>query len=130
LAVTQTSRYTTDGLMLVTTLLHSSGEWISGEMPVLTKDASPQAQGSGLTYARRYALAAIVGVYQTDDDAEAAQGRKAEPQLDDDLMALIASTKSIDSLNNLFKRLTKEQRMTHIDAFTARKKELAGPEVA
>jgi hypothetical protein len=45
-------------------------------------------------------------------------------------MALIASTKSIDSLNNLFKRLTKEQRMTHIDAFTARKKELAGPEVA
>jgi hypothetical protein len=116
--------------MLVTTLLHSSGEWISGEMPVLTKDASPQAQGSGLTYARRYALAAIVGVYQTDDDAEAAQGRKAEPQVDDDLMALIASTKSIDSLNNLFKRLTKEQRMTHIDAFTARKKELAGPEVA
>lgn len=78
LAVVQTSRYTPDGLMLVTTLLHSSGEWISGEMPVLVKDNSPQAQGSGLTYARRYALAALVGVYQTDDDGEAAQGRKSD----------------------------------------------------
>jgi hypothetical protein len=97
-------------------------------MPVLTKDASPQGQGSGITYARRYALAAIVGLAQVDDDAEAAQGRKAVPQLDEDLVALINSTKSIDSLNGLFKRLTKEQRMTHIDAFTARKKELTKPE--
>jgi hypothetical protein len=100
-------------------------------MPVLTKDASPQGQGSGITYARRYALAAIVGLAQIDDDAEAAQGRTAKaPQLDEDLVALIASTKSIDSLNSLFKRLTKEQRMTHIDQFTARKKELTGPEAA
>jgi hypothetical protein len=78
LSVTQTSRYTEHGLLLVTTLLHSSGEWISGEMPVLMKDQSPQAQGSGLTYARRYALAALVGIYQTDDDGEAAQGRKSD----------------------------------------------------
>lgn len=82
LSVTQTSRYTEHGLMLVTTLLHSSGEWIAGEMPVLVKDNSPQAQGSGLTYARRYALAALVGIYQTDDDGEAAQGRKPDLKLD------------------------------------------------
>jgi len=131
LSVIQTTRMAEQGLMLVTTLAHSSGEWIAGEMPVLTKDASPQGQGSGITYARRYALAAIVGLAQIDDDAEAAQGRTAKaPQLDEDLVALIASTKSIDSLNSLFKRLSKEQRMTHIDAFTARKKELTGPEAA
>jgi len=82
LSVVQTSRYTEHGLLLVTTLLHSSGEWISGEMPVLVKDNSPQAQGSGLTYARRYALAALVGIYQTDDDGEAAQGRKPDLKLD------------------------------------------------
>ena len=125
LAVVQTSRYTPDGLMLVTTLLHSSGEWISGEMPVLVKDNSPQAQGSGLTYARRYALAAIVGIYQTDDDGEAAQGRKPTvPQTDNDLITLINSTKSAEALNALYKRLNTEQRMAHIDYFTARKKEL------
>jgi len=62
--------------MLSTTLAHSSGEWIRSDLPVLAKDVSPQAQGSGITYARRYALAAIVGLAQIDDDAEAAQGRK------------------------------------------------------
>lgn len=76
LSVMQTTRMTEQGLMLVTTLAHSSGEWMAGEMPVLTKDSSPQAQGSGITYARRYALAAIVGLAQIDDDAETAQGRK------------------------------------------------------
>ena len=44
-------------------------------MPVLPLKTEPQALGSAISYARRYALAAIVGVYQTDDDAEAAQAR-------------------------------------------------------
>jgi len=61
--------------MLATTLAHSSGEWMRSDLPVLSKDLSPQGQGSGITYARRYALAAIVGLAQIDDDAEAAQGR-------------------------------------------------------
>jgi hypothetical protein len=61
--------------VLATTLAHSSGEWIRSELPIRAKDASPQAQGSAITYARRYALAAIVGLAQIDDDAEAAQGR-------------------------------------------------------
>jgi hypothetical protein len=62
--------------VLRTILAHSSGEWVRSTTPILTKDDSPQAQGSGITYARRYALAAIVGLAQIDDDAEAAQGRK------------------------------------------------------
>ncbi len=61
--------------VLITRLLHSSGQWIEGSLPIKAKDDSPQAQGSGMTYARRYGLAAMIGVYQTDDDAEAAQGR-------------------------------------------------------
>ena len=75
LSIIQTSQPTKHGLMLVTTLAHSSGEWIRGYMPILAKDATAQSQGSGITYARRYALAAICGVYQADDDAEAAVGR-------------------------------------------------------
>ena len=60
---------------VVTTLAHSSGQWVRGWLPVKTKDDSAQGQGSGLTYARRYALAGMVGLAQIDDDAEAAQGR-------------------------------------------------------
>ena len=61
--------------VLTTVLMHESGEYISSEIPILAKDNSPQALGSAISYARRYALAAIVGVYQVDDDAEAAQSR-------------------------------------------------------
>ena len=71
LAVIQT---TTAEDTLRTILVHKSGEWIEGYLKIKAKDESPQAQGSGLTYARRYALAAIVGIAQVDDDANAAQG--------------------------------------------------------
>lgn len=76
LAVIQSTAEMDGHLYVVTTLAHASGQWMRGWLPVKTKDDSPQGQGSGLTYARRYALAAIVGLAQIDDDAEAAQGRK------------------------------------------------------
>lgn len=84
LSVTQPTICRDGQVYVVTTLMHGSGQWIRGELPVKAKDDGPQAQGSGITYARRYALAAIVGIAQIDDDAEAAQARtgshKAEPQ--------------------------------------------------
>lgn len=75
LSVMQTTDIVADTVVVRTTLAHSSGQWVSGILPVKAKDDGPQAQGSGITYARRYALAAIVGLAQIDDDAEAAQGR-------------------------------------------------------
>lgn len=63
---------------LTTTLLHASGEKLSETMLLCMKDASPQEQGSGLTYARRYALLATLGLTaDADDDAEAT--RKVPP---------------------------------------------------
>ena len=59
------------------------------------------------------------------------EGEVATPQVDADLVALIGGAATLDELTKLFKRLTKEQRMAHIDYFTARKKELApSPEAA
>lgn len=68
LAVVQT--VTTDGAAaLVTTLLaHSSGQWIEETLTMTAADASPQRIGSAITYGRRYALGAIVGVVTDDDD--------------------------------------------------------------
>jgi len=83
LAVIQTTVEREGSVYVVTTLAHSSGQWIKGWLPVKAKDDGAQAQGSGLTYARRYALAAIVGIAQIDDDAEAAQGRKASEPVDE-----------------------------------------------
>lgn len=60
-----------------TTLIHSSDQWISGRYPVRPVKDDPQGLGSAITYARRYALAAITGVVadNDDDDGEAASGR-------------------------------------------------------
>lgn len=57
-----------DGVCVITTLMHSSGEWIRSALfvPVTKKDA--QGYGSACTYGRRYSLAAIVGVASDDDD--------------------------------------------------------------
>lgn len=58
--------------VLVTRLVHASGEWIAGRYPVHPVKADPQGEGSALTYARRYALMALVGIAPEDDDGNAA----------------------------------------------------------
>jgi len=67
LSVTQT--FDTNGEMyLITTLMHSSGQWISSKLPVVTVKKDAQEYGKAITYMRRYALSAIVGVAPDDDD--------------------------------------------------------------
>jgi len=79
LAVSQfiSSGYPTDGNVpldtLVTYLVHKSGQFMSDTMLLkLTKDDA-QGQGSAITYARRYAYMAVLGlVADVDDDGESA----------------------------------------------------------
>ena len=68
-----------NGESLSTTLMHTSGEWLASDpMPIRVVDSGPQALGSAITYARRYALTAILGlVTEDDDDGNAAEGNEA-----------------------------------------------------
>lgn len=75
LAVTQFPMTEATETFLVTILMHSSGQWMRSSLEVRPKDDTPQAMGSALTYARRYALTAVVGVAQVDDDGNAASGK-------------------------------------------------------
>lgn len=63
---------------LWTTLLHSSGQFITGECPMILGKRDPQGVGSAMTYYRRYGLAAILGITQEDDDAQGAMKPKQE----------------------------------------------------
>ena len=56
-------------IRLTTLLAHASGEWISSDWPVCstTETATPHRMGAALTYARRYALFALVGIAGEDD---------------------------------------------------------------
>jgi ERF superfamily len=83
LAVIQTPEVGNGYVTIVTLLAHESGEWIRSWLPMRPKDFSPQAVGSTMTYARRYALAAMVGLAQVDDDAESAQQRGMDPNQPD-----------------------------------------------
>ena len=79
-ATGEVSQFKVDTVELVveTTLIHSSGQWIRSSLPLIPRDASPQGMGSALTYGRRYGLTAMIGVAQVDDDANAASGRGGE----------------------------------------------------
>jgi hypothetical protein len=79
----EVSRFSVDTveLVVVTTLLHASGQWIRSHLPMIPRDASPQGMGSALTYGRRYGFAAIVGVAQVDDDGNQASGRPAPKEI-------------------------------------------------
>ncbi len=81
LSIIQTLDKTETGTMLETTLLHASGQFITSTLKITPKDETSQAIGSAITYARRYALSAMVGVCaDEDDDGEAAMGRtKVKP---------------------------------------------------
>src|SRR6478672_4296520 len=56
-------------IKLTTTLVHSSGEWVSSDWPVCSasETAAPHRMGAALTYARRYALFTLVGIAGEDD---------------------------------------------------------------
>ena len=68
---------------LNTTLLHKSGQFIEHAMILHLPKNDPQGQGSAVTYARRYAYMAILGlVADDDDDGNAATRPKARPAVE------------------------------------------------
>lgn len=76
LAVIQTTSVGDNGAAVVTTMLaHSSGQWVRDTIALMPVKGDPQGMGSCYTYARRYSLAAIVGIAQVDDDGNAASGK-------------------------------------------------------
>ena len=81
LAVVQTTEMNNGEIIMVTTLIHSSGQWMKSYLPLILAKKDSQGIGAAITYLRRYSLSAIVGVVcDDDDDGETSVGRgKSEP---------------------------------------------------
>lgn len=82
-------------------LVHASGEWLSSTiyMPVEPKKGLSLAQCSGviISYIRRYQIAALLGIAQTDNDAS----KEPEPSviaIDSRLLKLIAERNLEDKI--------------------------------
>ena len=63
---------------LKTFLLHSSGQWMGDEMILHEGKGTPQDQGSAITYARRYAYCAALGIVSDEDDDGNAASRPVQ----------------------------------------------------
>ena len=68
LAVIQGNELDQNGVVVTTLLTHSSGEWVESKLYLPVTKQDPQGYGSAITYGRRYALSAILGISSDEDD--------------------------------------------------------------
>lgn len=84
-----------------TILLHESGEYISSlTRVVVDRPNDAQRHGSGLSYARRYALQSITNIGAEDDDANKAVAKASDDQVME-AVKLVNKAKSIDTLKQI-----------------------------
>ena len=95
-----------DDYSIRTILLHSSGQWISSKVRMPSNTADAQSIGSAITYAKRYAFCAILGIVADDDeDANIASSNTAQKEQPKELPKKTANSKvkkelTRDHLNN------------------------------
>lgn len=122
LALIQTTQFAEGRLMLVTRLAHKGGQWIEGTYPIAISD-KPQVMGSALTYARRYAWAALCGITaEEDDDAEVASKTKSNgngheaPITSEQLKTLRVAINEVDADEALFTKYLKVPSLDKLPA--------------
>jgi hypothetical protein len=73
LAIVQGVTMVNQHVVVDTTLLHASGEWLSAALNLPVGDVTdPRSVGSAISYGRRYGISALIGVAATDEDDDAA----------------------------------------------------------
>lgn len=130
LSVTQMPSYQDGFVSVETVLMHSSGQWISSTASAPASKQDAQGVGSCITYLRRYSLAAVAGVAQEDDDANAAVGHaprvaeRAEKQATEAVRAAIGRAKTVDELTEIYSKTATAIRESVKPEFSARRQEL------
>ena len=87
---------------LTTILGHSSGQYIESMMTMKPTKNDPQGAGSALTYMRRYAMQAILGIPSEDDDGNTAsrQNKGYTEKQKDAILNILTSDKAKHELKN------------------------------
>ena len=115
LSVVQFPRTVTGGVEVETMLLHTSGEFMAETLFMPVKH-EPHPIGSGISYARRYALMSIANLAADDDDGNAAQVAKPVAEPDPKATKELAirakkeAEKGMDSLSAFWKSLKEYER--------------------
>lgn len=125
-----------DNVSVTTLLVHKGGAGVKtvSSMPVGQpgKMSHAQAVGSISTYLRRYSVAAIVGITQTDNDAEHVPQhqkrekapKKAAAQPNPDVIKALQACEDIPTLVEMWGKLSKAEHLLYAGVKDAKKDEL------
>lgn len=77
LSISQAPNLLEGQFVLTTILMHQSGEHLTSNQPIFSAKQDAQSMGSAITYARRYAYGAVLGMASGDfdDDGNAAAAK-------------------------------------------------------
>lgn len=79
IAIVQTVANQGDVIMVTTRLMHSSGQWVEDVIGGKVENVGLQGMGAAISYLKRYALTAMLGVAaDDDDDGNSADGNLAD----------------------------------------------------
>lgn len=118
--------------IVIGTLRHKSGQWISGVSPLLMGKGDMQSFGAAMTYAKRTLLMALVGGFsgEADDDghsvSEPAAAQPAKPSAKGGLNAQALAYQQ-DAINAVVNADNVETAKKHLDVVRLRAKEKAVP---
>jgi hypothetical protein len=107
---------------MTTMLMHTSGEWIKGSYVMTPTKKDPQGLGSVITYQRRYALGAILGLNIDEDD----DGNEAikKPKKINPLDQAVAEMRKANNMDELKATWTKFQKFQYEAKFVTAKDEM------
>lgn len=81
LSVLQSPSGDGQNIAITTLIVHESGEWIESDpLTLKAEKATAQGAGSAITYARRYALSAMLGISSEDDNDGNAVIENSKPE--------------------------------------------------
>jgi hypothetical protein len=133
LSVVQTMDFISEKLCLTTKLMHSSGQWLSSTVPVISAKNDAQGIGSALSYFKRYSLSALLGICTADEDddgnaampndkekAKAKEKPKAPPILNEQYKILGDLKKECEDsyLKKLYKHLKESHGIDGLENIT------------
>ena len=128
LSISQFPTSADDKVGVTNILMHSSGEWLEDTVYLSVSDekgkSAAQVAGSVITYLRRYAWAAMLGLYADEDtDGHAPVAKKEAPKQEVTIKSETAQAKVADQTGDL--------RKQHSDLWKqANAKKLLTPETA
>lgn len=111
------------GPTLWTWLFHTSGQFIGSPTDLLLAKDDPQAQGSAITYMRRYAYSTVLGIItEEDDDGNSAATSQQNSSKRQASSTKAASDKQVEFVKKLVKEIGWDEETAHrqIDATVGR----------